>query len=356
MRHKRPDRPKLTAAGFISAVLVIAIGASLALAMNAGVKKLPIRKFFSQTHTNAVWDWANIHNRTPQDLQQISDFLYMHQINTVYVDISSHSDTLQIQNQSEKEQKTQELEASIERYVTAMEGRNIKVLAAAGHTDWSKPENQWIPLGVQQFVFEYNNKNQHKLAGIEFDIESYNQSHFEKASFTEKGLVLTDLLDTVDQLATRQQEYINQTNQQDFELGFAIPYWFDNENQNIKSVTWKDKTGPALFHIMDRLNQLPASNVVVMAYRNAALGNDGMIYHSRTETDYAQSKAQNVKVLIGIEVNDVEPEKITFYGRSYTELSSEVKQLYAEFDQKQGFDGIAINDLQGYEQMKGSSN
>lgn len=348
MAKKHPIFTKV--ASILTVLIILTIGSSLAYAMNSGMKKLPIRKFFSQTHTNAVWDWANINNRTEKDLHEISDFLYRHQINTVYVDISSYSDILQLPADQRKTKEAQ-LYGSIERYVSVMGKRNIRVFAAAGNTDWSKRNQQVIPLAIQQFVYDYNNSSDHNLAGIEFDIESYNQSHFEDASFTEKGLVLNEFLDTVDRIATAHEAYLRDTKDSEMELGFAIPYWFDNQNQNIKSVTWKDKTGPTLFHILDRLNKLPKSNVVVMAYRNAALGNDGMIYHSRTEMDYAKSRAQNVQIQMGIEVNKVDPEKITFYGRTYTELSSEVNQLYAEFDQNKSFGGIAINDLEGYMQM-----
>lgn len=341
--------------GAFIAIVIIAVGIGMAYAMNSGIDKIPIKKFFSQTDTNAVWDWSNITKHDAADLNETSNYLYMHQINTVYVDISSYSDISSMSDQEERAKQMKQLEDSIDKYVRAMKKRNIKVLAAAGNTDWSKPENQHIPLAIQQFVYNYNNTRQNKLDGTEFDIEAYNQSGFAEASFTEKELVLNEFLDTVDKLATAHQKYVNESGSNEFELGFAIPYWFDNENQNIKSVTWKDKTGPTLFHILDRLNQVNASNIVVMAYRNAALGNDGMVYHSRTEMDYAKSKAPNVKVLMGIEVNNVEPAKITFYGQNQTELSSEVSKLYVEFSDNDSFKGTAINDLQGYRTMQDSN-
>lgn len=339
----------------ISALLILAVGIGLAFAMNDGMKKLPIKKFFAQSDTNAVWDWSNVNNKTDADIQQAASFLYMHQINTVFVDISSYADIAQNKDAQSKAAQTKSLSASIQRYIKGMSGRNIKVFAAAGNTDWSQPDQQHIPLAIQQFVFDYNQTHNQKFAGLEFDIESYNQSHFTDASFTEKGLVLTDFLDTVDKIASRQEQHNKATGDTNFELGFAIPYWYDNENENIKSVDWKDKTGPTLYHILDRLNQLPKTNVVVMAYRNAALGNDGMVYHARTEVDYATSKAPHVNVLIGVEVNDVEPAKITFYGKSYTELSSEVKLLSQQFENT-SFHGITINDLDGYQEMKNDAN
>lgn len=343
MRRRSSNFSKVATAALAGALILI-VGSTIAYAMNTTMNKMPIKKFFSQTNTNAVWDWANINNHSPRELSETADFLYMHQINTVYVDISAYKDLRNNPSDLEK------LNRSISQYITAMNKRNIRVLAAAGDTSWSMPENRQIPLDIQQFVFEYNEDNEHKFAGIEFDIESYNQPQFAEASFTEKELVLNEFLDTVDDLAEAQEQHIQDTGNV-LELGFAIPYWYDNENQNIRSVTWKDKTGPTLYHILDRLNALPASNVVVMAYRNAATGNDGMIYHSRTELEYAKSRTPNVAIIIGAEVNEIEPEKITFYGRSYTELSSEVSKLYSEFDQDSAFRGIAINDLEGYKQM-----
>lgn len=340
--------------GLLAAILIVSVGVGIAYTMNNALAKVPIKKFFSQTDTNAVWDWANINNHSASGLNEISNFLYMHQINTVYVDISSYADISKLKDETEKNSQSEQLRQSINNYIGAMKKRNIKVLAAAGHTDWSMVNNQHIPLDIQDFVFDYNSNDNYpnKFDGVEFDIESYNQRHFEEASFTEKELVLNELLDTIDKIATKHSEYIEKTNNPEIELGFAIPYWFDNENENIKSVTWQDKTGPTLFHILDRLNQLPKSNVVVMAYRNAALGNDGMVYHSRTELEYAKSKAPNVNILIGIEVNDVEPQKITFYGKSLTELSSEVDKLYEEFNSNPTFGGTAINDLEGYMKME----
>lgn len=337
--------------GFINFVVILLIGTGVAFAMNSAVQKVPVKKYFEQTHTNAVWDWSNLSNRSERELQDIADFLYMHQINTVFLDISKVNDLQAVSDEKERAKMINQFERDIKRYIEFMRKKNIKVFAAAGNSDWSKRDLQKVPLNIQSFVFQYNQKYEEKINGIEFDIEAYNQSNFEKASFTEKEMILTEYLDLVDKIASNQQNYINTTLDKDMELGFAIPYWFDNENGNIKSVEWQNKTGPVLFHLIDRLNSLPKSNLVVMSYRNAAQGSDGSIFHARTEIDYAQSKSQNVKVLIGIEVNDVEPKKITYFGRTYRELSGEVFKIYKEFENTKAYGGVAINDLKGFQLM-----
>lgn len=327
----------------LSVLIVIVMGVLIANAMDRAVKKLPIREYFPKNQINAIWDWSNVRKYTDHELSETADFLYIHQINTVFLDIGS------VGSASFLDKKN--ITTSLERYIAAMQKHGIKVYAAAGNTEWSKPELQKVPLRIQKYVFDYNSRHEQKLAGIEIDVEAYNQKHFPEASFTEKELVLNEYLDMAEKLVDAHLNYLKKSNDKKLELGFAIPYWFDNENKNIKSVTWQNKTGPVLFHLLDMLNSLPHTNTVVMAYRDAAGGNDGIIYHSRTEVDYAQSKAPKVNILIGIEVNNVEPTKITFYGQTFTEVSSEVKLLPQGFDNANSYKGIAINDLLGYKAL-----
>jgi hypothetical protein len=336
----------------VSALLILSLSAGFAWAMNEGAHRLPLRQYFSANYTNAVWDWSNPTTRDASDLKDLSDFLYLHQLNAVYVDVSLYAEIAKISDPAKRADRQKDLEDSIQNYVKAMNKRGVRVYAAAGNTDWSKPSQRHIPAGILQFAQEYNQHHPAaKLAGVQFDIESYNQKGFAEASYTEKGLVLTEYLEMVDTLATQQSDYIAHTGDQ-LELGFAAPYWFDNENGNIRSITWHGKTGPAFYHLADRLGELPKANIVVMAYRNAAAGSDGTIAHSRTEVEYVQAKAPHVKVMIGQEVSQTEPAKITFYGQTPTELSSEVRAIYDELGHTGALGGVAINDLSSYQQMQ----
>lgn len=336
----------------ISALLVIGLGAALAWAMHLGASKLPLRQYFPTSYTNAVWDWSDPEAKSQQDINNLSDFMYLHQLNSVYIDVGDRYESiLNTTDPAQKAAEQQRFENSLNAYVGTLGKRGIKVFAAAGDVSWSEPDNQHIPLAIMRAVEGYNEHHPHaQLAGMEFDIEAYNQPGFSDGSMTVKSLTLTDWLDMVDQLAAEDTSYVHHTSHS-LELGFAIPYWFDDENGNIPAITWHNQTGPTLFHVLDRLNQLPESNVVVMAYRNAAKGNDGIIYHARTEVEYATSKAPHVHVIIGQEVNDVQPAKITYYGESMAELSGQVTLVEDEFRQDSAFGGIAVNDLPGYQQM-----
>jgi len=336
----------------MTGIVILAMSAGIAWAMQQGASKLPLRQYFSASENNTIWDWSGP-NKTPKQLKDLSEFLYLHQIKATYVDIGAYTTIMEQPEGPERTAKTKQFEAALTRYVTAMQQRDIKVYASAGDVNWSKPSERDIPQGLLEFAHDYNRDHpKTKLAGFEFDIESYNQKGFAEASMTEKNLVLTEYLDMVELLVDKNGAYVQNTHSP-FDLGFAIPYWFDNENNNIPPVTWHDKTGPTLYHLMDTLNRLPSSNVVVMAYRNAASGNDGVIYHARTEIDYAHSKAPKVKVRIGQETGDVQPAKITYFGHSATEFSSQARAIENEFKPSGVYDGIAINDLANYRKLDG---
>ncbi len=335
----------------VSALIIVVLGGMAAYAMQLNLYRLPLRKNFTYEKLVAVWDWHNPTTYSKIEAEDTAKLLKDKNINTVFLDISVYQDYLDDNMQVKDANKIDALNKSIEQYIKAMNGQGIQVYAAAGHTDWSKPQNIKIPLAIQDFVYNYNKTMPEPFAGLELDIESYNQSGFAEASMTEKELVLNEFLDLLDEMAKRHEEYAL-ANDNLMDLGFAIPYWFDNENQNIKSVSWQNKTGPVLYHILDRLNTLPSSNIVVMAYRNAAIGNDGIIFHSRTEVEYAQSRAPNVMVVIGAEITDVEPAKITFYDKSMVELTTEFKHVAEEFEKNGTYKGLAINDLEGLRNFK----
>lgn len=354
MSASRPKTLKKTGRNVvaaISALIIVAVGVGIAWAMSFGAGKLPIKQYFSRDYTNAIWDWSSPVARSQQDVSNISDFMYFHQLNAVYVNVGQYAAALGSPETPQKAAQQKQLDDALARYVSTLGRRHIKVYGVAGDVDWSNPPEWHMPLSIMQAVERYNGRNpQARLAGVEFDIESYNQPGFSRSSMTAKGLVLGDYLSMVDTLATADAAYVKDTSHS-LELGFTIPYWFDDENGNIPPVTWGDKTGPTLYHLLDRLNQLPKSNVLVMAYRNAAKGNDGVIFHARTEVDYAQAKAPNVRVMIGQETTDVTPAKITYFGKSAAELSDQIKLIEDAFAGSGVLGGIAINDLAGYEQM-----
>lgn len=326
---------------WFSGLAILCLSIVITLLFLRGIRYLPVQQFYSTQATNAIWDWTNPASRSDMELNDMALFLYRHQINVVYLDIS----------QTAESNMNDQYANLLNRYIKALKKYKIRTYAAAGNKKWTKPEERHKPLAFMNYVYTYNSSHDNKFAGIEFDIESYNQPDFSDASMPAKAIALTEYLDTADAIISKQEVYLRDAKHAGFDLGFAIPYWFDNENKNIPSVTWLGKAGAVGFHLMDRLNDLPNSNVVIMAYRNAARGNDGSIIHSATEVEYARYKASRVKVIIGFETTDVEPAKITYFGVTKTDMSREMHYITEEFGLAGVLGGTAINDLVGYQAM-----
>ena len=318
-------------------MIILSLGIGITFAGHKAMSSLPIKSYFENERTNAVWEWRNV-NSIVNEAEDNGAFLSKHQINTIYLDVSGES--------------RQPKHDNLEKYISTMHAYKIRVIASGGDKYWSQPDKRQEPVALMDFVFDYNNNYpQSKFSGVEYDIESYNQDGFEKGSDLKKDMVLSEYLDTVDTLASHFTDKLKANPDPSMELGFAVPYWFDNQNENIKSVNWKEKTGPVIYHVLDRLNSVQKSNVVVMAYRNASRGNNGTIALARTEVQYAQYKASNVKVIIGQETTNVEPEKITFFNKTKTEMSTEVKWIDEQFGSVPTYGGVAINDFVGYYEM-----
>src|SRR6185369_9439019 len=103
-----------------------------------------------------VWDWSNILDKQPAELRGIGSFMHLHQLNTVYVDVGRYADILNDKDKAQAAVDRQDLAMAIERYVTALQTRGIKVYAAAGDTSWSDRDKHYLPLGILAFVQEYN--------------------------------------------------------------------------------------------------------------------------------------------------------------------------------------------------------
>src|SRR5882762_3575109 len=117
-----------------STLLILALAGGITYELQVAARKLPVRQFFPADKTVAVWDWQNPTTRSQGDLDKIDQFFYLHQINTVYVDISPYADIKKNNDQA----KQQQLEDSLARYVKTVKKHKVRVFAAAGNTDWSK--------------------------------------------------------------------------------------------------------------------------------------------------------------------------------------------------------------------------
>jgi hypothetical protein len=212
---------------------------------------------------------------------------------------------------------------------------------------WADPDYRYLPLQVMDYVGAYNGQStlEERLDGVQFDIEFYNRDSFKD----DKRQGIEEFLETASQLQDRLVE-LRKTSPS-LQLGFAIPYWFDNENGNLPSVGFNGEDKPVGYHLMDVLNQSEGGYVVLMDYRDRADGKNGSIEQAENEVGYAERQAKNVQVIIGQLTNDTKPASTTFYDDGKDKLYAALSQLQGRFGESPNYGGLAVHDLRSFKKM-----
>ena len=183
-----------------------------------------------------------------------------------------------------------------------------------------------------------------RLLGVQLDIEPYLDPGFfadEQASLNAYLVTLQGIVDTYRPLRT------GPANRR-LQLGFAIPFWFDGDDEAPGPVLFNGTTKPAAYHIIDMVADLPTAYVLVMSYRNFARGIDGSIHHARREFRYARGVGAACGLVLGQQYADVEPPKITFHGlrrRTFWQAAYQIAHAFRDYPQ---FRGLSIDDLDSY--------
>lgn len=214
-------------------------------------------------------------------------------------------------------------------FVVRAEDIGVGVELLAGDPTWALTTTHPIALGfVQQAItFTQSITKGARPVGIHLDVEPYLLPEWN----SDRSSTITQYLDL---LSDAHQELAASSTSLTFTVD--MPFWYD-----IITATYQSVTKPLNQHVQDIVDR-----VVIMDYRDFAEGNDGIIDHAQNEMDYAQSIAKGV--VIGVETNDVEPEKVTFFEEGETVMESELALVEQHYHTNSAFRGFAIHDYSGY--------
>jgi len=293
-----------------------------------------------------VWDWTAPDTISSSKKREIAAALKARGVTEVYIDITSYIDDDELPDASVRTAKTSAFTTALRETVRDLHSEGIAAHALAGGTHWADPDHAYIPLKLLAYVADYNKTamSDEKLAGMQFDIEFYNDKGFKEAplAYTQQFLDLTQSL--VDERGKRF------TDDPLFDLGFAISAAMDGSDTNyIPNINYNGTKQPplsVLFHQLQGGN-LPAY-VAVMAYRNTA---GATVERVQTEMEMAK-KVPNIKVLIGEETTNVAPKSLTFYGRPLADLRQMTSSVQSTFADNPALGGYAINDQEGFLKLK----
>jgi hypothetical protein len=218
----------------------------------------------------------------------------------------------------------------VRNFIAQAEAVGTKVELLSGDPTWALTPNHAIALDFVQQVITFTKSitgGAGRPVGVHLDIEPYILSEWGSSS----DVIIPQYLDLLNSV---RQEITTST--APLTLTVDIPFWFDTITATYKSVT-----KPLNQHVQDLVDR-----VVIMDYRDFAAGSDGIIVHAQNEMDYAQSITK--VVVIGVETNEAEPEKVTFFEEGETVMEEELAIVKQHYQASPAFHGFAIHDYVGY--------
>ncbi|HEY6531484.1 MAG TPA: hypothetical protein VIY72_04215 [Acidimicrobiales bacterium] len=201
---------------------------------------------------------------------------------------------------------------------------SVEVGAVAGDPWWPSPQGHVDASSVVAFVDELHDRGA-ALASLHVDAEPWGLEEWP----TMKSELTTAYLEFVEHLEAERGRRELET-----PLVYLIPYWFDGSNGEAPLISVGGRSAHPFQHMTDGLR--PGAAVAVMAYRNRALGEGGIVDLVRQEL--AQEK---VPVIVGVETAPIDPPTATFAGASLEELHEQL----AVVARQTGTTEIVINDL-----------
>ncbi len=232
------------------------------------------------------------------------------------------------------------------KFLRAAHNKKIEVEALDGDPSFALQVHHREALGILQLALAYNKSAapNEQLDGFQWDTEPYILDEFKAGGASQKA-VLTAYLNSAAQLRDAAK------GSPKMRLGFAIPGFFDDAERTIE---WKGQTKPVAFHLTDILNALPSSYIVLMAYRDHALGVNGTVEVSQKEIEYVAQSAPKVKVWIGQETLDPtgDPPSISFFHLGENALEQALSQIQVAFKDRPALEGVAIHHWESYRVLK----
>lgn len=109
----------------------------------------------------------------------------------------------------------------------------------------------------------------------------------------------------------------------------AVPFWWDLPAYSVSHVSLVED-------VLARTD-----GIAIMAYRDFALGTDGIVEHAATEVSIATRLGKTA--VVGVETGAASLDKITFAEEGSAAMEAELALVGQEFAASSGFSGVAVH-------------
>jgi hypothetical protein len=332
------------ATGFLVLAALLAVAGG---SLTAGGAAASPRRRAEPRRTMAAYEWHVTGTLPIQEVRKRLEFLREHGFTTIYLELGNYLDAAdQPQDTPGRPQRLDEIRDQIRRLVATASSLGFTVHGLGGGPNWIG-ERSYLGRLLVRLVARYNAEvaPKERLQGVQLDIEPYVDDSFLRRG--EEGFV--EYLDTLRSIVRAFQRLRFRHANRDLQLGFAIPFWFDDERDGDPGpVRFRGQVKPIAHHIIDLVRWQQRAYLVVMSYRNRTDTEDGSIALARGEFDYAAGIGARCGLVVGQQYKNVEPASITFYGHPRSEFQAAVDAIVAAFSGYRQFRGLAVDDLDAY--------
>jgi len=262
---------------------------------------------------SATWLWNT--REIVKDSPRIMSFLVKNNVKDLYLQVDYDLDLNSYKNFIEQATKN-----------------SINVHALDGSAKWATKPGIDKQHAFFNWVTHYQDEalNNQQFRGIHLDVEPYliEQYHSNRNGTLEYYQdCLTDA--------------VSQSKGLGLSLSVSIPFWFDE-------VKYSTRYGEGILAEWIISN---VKNVVIMAYRDKALGDDGIIKLVSKEIKLA--KQYNAAIIIGVETQrSDEGNNISFYEEGQIRMNKELNAVSNSYGETNGFGGFAIHQLMSWMSLK----
>lgn len=191
----------------------------------------------------------------------------------------------------------------------------IRIHALDGDPSYALRERHYLVLSLADTIVRFNRDAppDQRFDGLHLDNEPYRLAGWELSVIRER--LLAEYLE----LNARVQQMLREEG--GLEFGVDLPFWWPR---------------PEILDFVD--------NVAIMAYRNEAAGDDGIIALARPLLEHG--KRTPARIFVGVEtssVASVELPNLTFDGRSNEAMDHQLALADAAFTRDGGYAGFAIH-------------
>lgn len=288
------------------------------------------------TKTLETWIWKAPDTLSEDEMQEITRKAQEEKFTSITITID---DILTFKHlpTPERERREDAFIESLTRFIARAHAQGLTVDVEAGKRDWIQTAKRGDALAILEFVSRYTALHPGMIRAVQYDIEPYLLDEYEK----NKTAVLKSFIELVDILEKRAAE-------KHIRLSIVLPHFYDAAKDWTPRITYSGIRDYTFNHAVRILNRTDGNMIIIMAYRNTLGGDDGSIALSQEEIEYTRDHAKKVKILIAQETGDVEPDYVTFYGKSKQELLEHIEKIRATFSKESSFGGVAVHYFDTY--------